>query len=140
MTERLIEIARELLQTPTAPFREQWICTVLDDIIARIPGAETTVDRWGNRMVKLSPPHLSPDTPPIVFVAHLDHPGFLPDGIDPETGLLRAKFEGRVFDGFFEGEPVRLFRFAEDTGVRAIIRKCSDRGGAEDNRDRKSVV
>lgn len=134
MTERLLEIARELLETPTAPFREQWMCSVLDRIIASIPGAQVSIDRWGNRMVKLSPPHLAEDTPPLVFVAHLDHPGFLPEGIDEATGLVRAKFEGRVFDGFFEGEAVRLFRFAEDSGIRAIIRHCSDRGGPEDNR------
>ncbi len=129
----LIDRAGILLKTPTAPFREHWMCAALDEMLARIPGLDVAADRFGNRIVRLrqgvSPPGGAP--PPsreaAVFVAHLDHPGFVfpaGTGAQPQQGNFRryqALFEGRVMDDYFPGAPVRLYRGAEDTGVRGRI-------------------
>lgn len=121
MTSRLLDIARTIMTVPTAPFREAWICAALDALLADIPALDLSTDPFGNRYARLNPPDGDPDAPPLVFVAHLDHPGFLVEGTDPDTGHLRATFEGRVRPEFFPAAAVRLFRHAEDPGIRARV-------------------
>ncbi len=113
------------MQTPTAPFREHWMCEALDNLLADIPGVELSADKYGNRLAHLGNGRNA--CLPVVFIAHLDHPGFVfeADGgngknlHDPR--LLEARFEGRVEDSFFTGAPVRIFRSPTDKGVPARI-------------------
>jgi len=122
-TARLFAHIENLIRVPTAPFREQWMCARLDATLARIPGLQVEVDRFGNRIVRMRRGAPSPVTP--VFVAHLDHPGFIfpkPQGAQPVAPRrYEARFEGRLDSAFFEGAAVRLFRSADDPGVAGRI-------------------
>lgn len=130
---------RELVSVPTAPFREHWVCEVLDELLAEIPGIRVTVDRFGNRVARLKRGESA--GAPIIFVAHTDHPGFVfpshgahavlqSDG----TFLCTALFEGRVHDEYFPGGKVRLFRSKHDEGISGIIRMATAVDVATDNR------
>jgi len=124
-TPSLIDRVRRLVTTPTAPFRERWVCATLDTMLREIPGLRVVADRYGNRLVRLR--RGNPAGPPAIFVAHLDHPGFLfrgaegarPNGLGRNT--YEAIFEGRVEDRFFPNASVRLFRGAGDPGVLARV-------------------
>ncbi len=130
---------KELVTVPTAPFREHWVCEVLDELLAGIPGVTLTIDRYGNRMARLK--RGEPSGPPLVFVAHTDHPGF----VFPETGAesrelpddtyrCTALFEGRVRDEFFVNGNVRLFRSNDDPGIAGVITMATPVDPVTDNR------
>lgn len=116
-TIKTFDILQRLVQIPTAPFREHWIAAELDRILAEIPNLEFEADRFGNRIARLR--RGAPSGPTATFVAHLDHPGFLPVSSSPNGSSLtcHAVFEGRVRDAFFEDAPVRLFRSPGDSGI-----------------------
>jgi endoglucanase len=119
----LLNRIESLLCTPTASFREDWMCRQVERLVSGIPGARLEVDKFGNRLVRLR--RGNPVGDPVVFVAHLDHPGFLfpREGGAAPVGPHRyeATFEGRVEDSFFPGAPVRLYRGADDPGVAGRI-------------------
>jgi len=104
------------------------MCEALDRLLAAIPGVRVTVDRFGNRLARISrgETHGSP----VAFIAHLDHPGFiLPEGAYPHSGTDRVfemLFEGRVATEFFAGSYIRLFRSADDTGISARILETTE--------------
>lgn len=124
------DIARQLIEIPTAPFREEWVCVKLDEILAGIPGVEYEIDRFGNRIARLRKGN--PESLPVTFVAHLDHPGFLfHDSPIPKEGsktVYEIIFEGRVQDDFFPGSKIRLYRSPEDPGTVATILKAATEG------------
>ena len=135
-TTRLFAHIENLIRVPTAPFREHWMCARLDATLAQIPGLQVEVDRFGNRIARLRRGAASPLTP--VFVAHLDHPGFIfpqPAGARPVAPRrYEARFEGRVDDSFFEGAAVRLFRSAQDSGVAGRVMSATKVLPETDNR------
>ncbi len=134
---KLTEYIKTLQETPTAPFREQWMCETLDSILSNIPGVELEIDPVGNRIVRLSPSGSSASNAPVVFVAHLDHPGFVVQEVDEECNTVHAVFEGRVKREFFEGSAVRLFRSKDDKGIRSTIKSYTP---ASDGKDSKVVL
>lgn len=106
---------------------------VLDQLLAAIPGLDVEVDRWGNRIVLLRRDLIAKGVPPLVFVAHVDHPGFV--FRDHQKGAtLKGTFEGRVFDEYFPGSPVRVFCNAKETGTRGFITFSTPRSGEDNNR------
>lgn len=132
--KQLLQYCQLLQETPTAPFCEQWMCSTLDQILGEIPGLQIQADRFGNRLAVLGSEYLEAEQTPIVYVAHLDHPGFVcEEGIRGKREL-EVHFEGRVFNEYFLGSRVRLFRSALDVGVGATIRECSERRELENNR------
>lgn len=119
----LTQLLFDLVAAPTAPFREEWVAARIDAALDRIAGVETAVDRFGNRIARLR--RGNPAGPPLTFVAHMDHPGFIFDR-DRGAGLngdrrIEAIFEGIVRDAYFHGAPVRLFRGPEDDGVAGRV-------------------
>lgn len=140
MNRTLVDVFAKLSSVPTAPFREQWVASALAELLDEIPGLELATDRFGNRVARLR--RGLPQGEPIVFVAHLDHPGFVPgEGrgsfrrLEGSEGFLyEAFFEGRVLDDFFPGSPVRLFRSADDPGIAGIVFEASGVSRASDNR------
>lgn len=129
MTSRLDSFIRQLIEIPTAPFREHWMIARLDQILAGIGGLEVQADPFGNRIARLRRGRAV--GPQVVFVAHLDHPGFLLPAAPANGTLLTARFEGRLADPFFQGANVRLFAHPEDPGTRARVVRASASG--EDN-------
>lgn len=131
--ETLLSCCQQLLEIPTAPYQEEWMIGALHKILEGIPGISFEMDAWGNTSIYLRKELLDEGVPPLVFVTHLDHPGFVfPDS--QKGKLIEGYFEGRVFDEYFDGSKVRLFRHAHDSGVLGKVLKFSDRQGDDDHR------
>jgi len=131
--DTILSYCQQLLETPTAPYQEQWMVGVLHKILDGIPGVSYELDSWGNTSVYLRKDLLDEGVPPIVFVTHLDHPGFVfPDS--QKGKLIEGFFEGRVFDEYFAGSKVRLFRHEHDKGVVGKVSEFTDRQGEDDHR------
>ncbi len=126
-----LETLQSLLETPTAPYREQWMMKTVRAELDSIPGVEICEDKWGNIAARL---RRGESSPPIAFVAHLDHPGFIvPAGAS--GGDIEVVFEGGVLDGFFPEGRVRLYRSPDDPGTSATISEMGDRvKGGDRNR------
>jgi putative aminopeptidase FrvX len=134
-----------LASVPTAPFREEWLIDEVDRQLATMPGVNVQVDRFGNRIARLR--RGKPRGLPVTFLAHMDHPGFIFDGdtvdvsgrVEPSTGrhIVEAWFEGRVETSYFRGSHVRLFRSADDVGIRAEVLEAEE---ADPKRDARRIV
>ena len=69
---RPIDILETLCLQPTVSFHERGVAREISRIL-HDAGIDTGVDRWGNVSASLAG---NEDLPPLVFVAHMDHPGF----------------------------------------------------------------
>jgi len=119
--KELLHLARQVLTIPTAPYHEHGVQRF---VIAhcRQLGLQPRMDRWGNvivryvgapfraRSVRSRPEGRSHRTPPLVLVAHMDHPGFESLGGD------RVEFLGGVPPELF---PRARIRFGHQT-VRVV--------------------
>ena len=112
MTRReLLELAGEALTAPTVPYHEQAVREVVERR-CREAGLRCERDRVGNVIVRY---RHGVKKPPLVFVAHMDHPGF------EATGLRMAEFLGGVPKEYFKGAGVR---FCTSAGiVRAKVQR-----------------
>lgn len=129
-----LETAQALMRTPTAPTREHWMIETLDRLLAEIPVAGGSLDirrdAWGNTFVRLRRGENPART--VAYVAHLDHPGFVPTEFDGKT--VRGTFEGGVKTEFFVGTPVRFFRSPGDEGIRGVVTEIGEWDYATHNR------
>lgn len=105
---RWLELARGLLECPTAALMEEVPVRYLLDFAARRPALGMRRDRVGN--VVLTYPARPPrGAPPLVLVAHLDHPSFWVTDVRGREVALR--FRGWVGLAFARrGTRVRFFR------------------------------
>jgi putative aminopeptidase FrvX len=93
----LLQLAERLLSLPTAPYHEHQVravveehCRALGLCVAR-DEVGNVIARWPGRPGKRrSRSTIASGTPPLVFVAHMDHPGF------EALGGGRAEFLGGV--------------------------------------------
>ena len=69
---RAIEILETLCLQPSVSYHERRVAREIMRMLAEAE-IETQVDRWGNILATLPNEN---DVPPLVFVAHMDHPGF----------------------------------------------------------------
>lgn len=90
---RWLRIAEGLLSRPTAPCLEHAPAAWIRDFVRRRKGLSLTEDPYGNLIVK-SPGRGMPAAPPLVLVAHLDHPGFVVEEV--RDGTARLAFRGGV--------------------------------------------
>lgn len=114
---QLIHLARRVLSLPTAPYHEEQVAAAIRRECARL-GLRARTDRFGNLHVRYrrGPAHRSP----LVFVAHMDHPGF--EVLEnSRNGTVRAEFLGLVPREWVVGAPVRLFGAREARGRVARI-------------------
>jgi endoglucanase len=102
--EKFCELARRLMQHPTAPYNEHAVRDEAEKICVEnnLPFER---DPFGNLLV-----HLRPDLRrrPLVLAAHLDHPGFeILKKVSPRHWL--ARFRGGVGDPYFrQGTRLRI--------------------------------
>jgi putative aminopeptidase FrvX len=106
----LLKLAERVLRLPTAPYHEQRVKAFVMEFCRELPGVRVEQDRVGNVIIKYHRPQAR-KAAPLVFVAHMDHPGF------EVLGGNRAEFLGGVPKEMF-AKGVRL-RFC--TGL-----ECSD--------------
>ncbi|MFW5752865.1 MAG: hypothetical protein ACOCYV_02310 [Planctomycetota bacterium] len=112
--DTLLRLARRLLQTPTAAGLEDAMAAVVRAQCDRI-GLPVHEDPWGNLLVRCERGPGSRSTPPLVFVAHLDHPAFEFLGDD------RAEFLGGVPDALFAARATVVF--ADGARARCMQRR-----------------
>ena len=105
MSTPLLKLAKRLLTQPTAPYHEHAVRQVVIEYCRGL-GLRVERDRVGNVLVKY---RRGTTKPPLVFMAHMDHPGF------EALGGNRAEFLGGVPKEWFAGAPVRFY-----TGERIV--------------------
>jgi endoglucanase len=118
--DKLLALARQVLRLPTAPYHEH---AVRDFVVhyCRELGVRVESDRVGNVIAKQHRPGSSARAP-LVFVAHMDHPGFeMLDG-------GRAEFLGGVpKEMFAKGARVRFYNSQDCIPRRHSIVKATIR-------------
>jgi putative aminopeptidase FrvX len=105
----LLKLAELALRLPTAPYREREASEFVVTYCRNL-GLRVEKDRTGNLIVKYQRPQAGRSRqqgrtrPPLVFVAHMDHPGF------EMLGRNRAEFLGGVpKEMFARGVGVRVY-------------------------------
>lgn len=115
----LLDLAERLLRLPTAPYHEQQVKSYVTAFCRQLRGVRVEEDRVGNVIAKWERPqrrersgHSGPShiPAPLVFVAHMDHPGF------EMLGGRRAEFLGGVPKEMFKGSRVRFYTDLECGG------------------------
>jgi len=92
----LLELAERVLRIPTAPYHEQGVRALVEEL-GREWGLRVARDRAGNVIVRAGTGRR-----PLVFVAHMDHPGF------EALGGKSVVFFGGVPAEMFPGARVRF--------------------------------
>ena len=120
----LLELAGCVLRLPTAPYHEQQVKNFVTNFCRTLPGVRIVEDRVGNVIAKwersFTPKAFgaghrdrwgragrSRRSAPLVFVAHMDHPGF------EFLGGRRAEFLGGVPKEMFQNARVRFHGITE---------------------------
>src|SRR5258708_6829549 len=99
----LLALARQVLTLPTAPYHEHHVKAFVVQFCRKLPGVRVEHDRVGNVIVKYRRPGAGTSTP-LVFVAHMDHPGF------EMLGGNQAEFLGGVpKEMFAKGVRLRFY-------------------------------
>jgi putative aminopeptidase FrvX len=128
-TPTFLSIARDLLEQPTAAMKEDLPRRAIQAFVKARPGLTLSEDAAGNLLVRYDPPGAAAQ-PPLVLVAHLDHPSFWIDAV--ENGLARLTFKGYVLTSYVHaGLRVRFYeRHTKDpVGTGEIV---SFKGEGED--------
>jgi endoglucanase len=98
---KLLELAERVLRLPTAPYHEQRVKAFVMEFCRQLPNVCVVQDRAGNVIARY---RRGAATAPLVFVAHMDHPGF------EMLGGNRAEFLGGVpREMFAKGIGVRVY-------------------------------
>lgn len=115
-----LALLAEFCSIPTAPFREQRVQRYVERFAKRFRALRLERDKFGNLLVT-RPGRRGKESPRLVFVAHLDHPGFVArEMLDART--LRADFRGGVLASVMAGAKARFFRDdADEVGLAARV-------------------
>src|SRR5262245_26753472 len=117
----LCVLASRLMRHPAAPYHEHAVSAEIKEI-CRENGLSLDEDVFGNLLIRITAGHrggapaaerAGGRSRPIVFAAHMDHPGFevLRSG---QNGSLRLRFKGGVPDHYFHpGLPLCLMPGAQ---------------------------
>jgi endoglucanase len=116
MRERLVVLAKELLNNPTGPYREQHIRQYIIDFCRRCD-LHIKQDAVGNLVVTYGRQYKNPV---LAFTAHMDHPGFIIEK-DAVCNRTTAWFYGGVDEKYFKGSRVDIF--TDDDIVKGTITK-----------------
>ncbi len=128
-----LNILARLGSQPAIAFYESGVAGEVRAALAAA-GVDYADDQFGNIVAHLPGGQPSPDTPPIVFVAHMDHPGF--EAVAHDGDYLVATAAGGVPPGAFaEGVPVSVLledgnrlpaeiagRYGEESERKALVR------------------
>jgi endoglucanase len=120
-------VLEKMLRLPTAPFVEHAVVEYVRRACGAMNGVSTRLDRWGNVLARYH--HQPPASiTPLVFTAHMDHPGFCSlRTAGPATSKrsrLPAAFRGWVEPEYFPGERVRFWH--ADHWIRGEITRITE--------------
>lgn len=93
-----------LTAIPTAPGHESRVMAWVEAWAARRPDLKVERDRHGNLFLTQ---RRRSRKPPVLAVAHTDHPGFVVEGVDGRT--VHVEFRGGVRSEYFDGARVEFF-------------------------------
>ena len=105
-----LKTLKRIVDLPTAPFAEDHVAAFIRAFVAGRPELRLREDRFGNLLVKYTPKRLAKavrGSRPVLFSAHMDHPGFIA-GRMIGPGRLRAEWHGGVQSRYFRGARVRF--------------------------------
>lgn len=95
LSPRRLRLVRGLLECPVAPLHEQAPARYVRNFVASRPALSLTEDAVGNLLVEQQPMGKKRrQAAPLVFVAHLDHPGFSVESVRGRR--VRLRFCGGV--------------------------------------------
>ncbi len=113
-----IEFLTLFCSIPTAPFREHLVMQAVDSFAKKYRALTVTRDEWGNTLL-VRPGKAKSKKPRLIFVAHLDHPGFVAqEMISPK--LVKADFRGGVMASFVMGSRVKFFDAGREIKAKVI--------------------
>jgi endoglucanase len=105
---RNVSLLCRLADLPTAPFLEHRVAEEIRRFVARRRALSARVDRFGNLFVGYRPRRrVRLKAPPIVFAAHMDHPGFAALAMR-DRHHVEAEWRGWVPARYFPGARVRF--------------------------------
>jgi len=111
VTKAYLNTFRRIVDLPTAPFAERHVVAYIRDFVARRPALRMGTDTFGNLLVEYRPPRRPKGAlrgRPILFAAHMDHPGFLAEAMIDATHV-RAEWRGWVQARYFRNERIKFF-------------------------------
>src|SRR5450432_3043046 len=100
-----MKILSELCAVPTAPYAEHRVVEYIEKFAAARTKLKFSRDSFNNLLLELPGKTKSPR---LVFVAHMDHPGFVARKMIDDRTLL-ADFHGGVLNEYVKGAKVRFF-------------------------------
>jgi putative aminopeptidase FrvX len=106
-----LKTLRTVVDLPTAPFVEGRVAEFIRRFVAQHPSLRLRADRFGNLLVKYTPsrkPKSRIKGQPILFAAHMDHPGFIAERMIDRTRLY-AEWRGGVQARYFAKEKIRFY-------------------------------
>ncbi len=130
-----LEILEQLCLQPTVSYHESRVARVITRLLAEA-GVSSQFDRWGNVMATVPGDDA---LPPIVFVAHMDHPGF--EAIGAEGNLIIAEPRGGLGARAFELGTAVIVEFRDRSRAygRIVSHGLIQRSGRFARTDRISI-
>ena len=126
-----LDLLTEVCSLPTAPFCEGEVIAFVERFAADRPAVRLSADAMGNRLLQIGGRSRRAKVPRLVFVAHMDHPGFVAGAMDGKK-MLRARFRGGVMAGFVKDAKVRFFTPDGEVRGRVKFADADERGRATD--------
>lgn len=96
-----------LTQLPTVAGHESRVIAFVRQWVAQRAGMTLETDAGGNLVVQADPAWTSRTSPPVMFTAHLDHPGFVVQAVVGRETVV-VEFRGGVREEYFAGAPIEL--------------------------------
>ncbi|MBI2608663.1 MAG: hypothetical protein HYW47_03570 [Deltaproteobacteria bacterium] len=102
LSKNIEKIGKELLSQPTAPYREYFVQKYIKSFCNKNK-IDFCFDKWGNIWIGTKSTTFSKNEDKIVFVAHMDHPGF----------HITKKLKNQTWEAkWFGGGPVKKLKGA----------------------------
>jgi len=109
LSKQYLRLLETLVNLPTAPFVESAVAEFIRDFVEKRSALQLKRDRYGNLLVKYEPARKKKQRGrPLLFAAHMDHPGFIAGGLT-DDGLLKAQWHGGVRGNYFKGSRVKFW-------------------------------
>ncbi len=128
---RVLRLAERTLSRPTAPYREGAVIAWVREFVAARPHLQLREDADGNLAVRRRGVPRSGS--PLVFAAHMDHPGFraLRSARVGRNVRVEALFLGGVRPQFFPGARARFFADGDEIPARVQRVRPDPRSGEQ---------
>lgn len=111
MSQSELRLLREVVDLPTAPFAEGCVAGFVRGFVKQYSQLRLRADAFGNLLVKYVPkrkPRSRARTRPVLFAAHMDHPGFVAEEMI-DGRHVQAAWHGGVQGRFFPSQKIKFY-------------------------------